>query len=102
MNRYLPLTRTLKGSSGRVARPVVVSFRMGWNGVAEPERRDKALRASGIRMPLNILRGGRHNFQKYGISKLARIQKSRFSGAPTRKKSRNSYCPTLNTIMFVW
>ncbi|MER3402593.1 MAG: hypothetical protein C4337_04685 [Armatimonadota bacterium] len=55
MNRYLPwsLTRTLKGSSGRVARPVVVSFHLGWNGVAEPERREKALRASGIRTPLN-------------------------------------------------
>jgi len=49
MNRYLPLTRTLKGSSGRVVRPVVVSFRLGWHGVAEPGRMDKALRASGIR-----------------------------------------------------
>jgi len=53
MNRYLPLTRTLKGSRGRVARPAVVSYPLGWQGVAEPKRRDKALRASGIRMPLN-------------------------------------------------
>ncbi|MER3520776.1 MAG: hypothetical protein C4317_00445 [Acidimicrobiia bacterium] len=51
--RYLPLTRTLKGSSGRVARPAVVSYHLGWHGVAEPERREKALRASGTRMPLN-------------------------------------------------
>jgi len=48
MNRYLPwsLARTLKGSRGRVARPAVLSPRLGWNGVAEPERRDKALCAS--------------------------------------------------------
>jgi len=55
MNRYLPwsLARTLRGSSGRVARPAVVSYHLGWHDVAEPERRDKALRASGIRMPRN-------------------------------------------------
>jgi len=43
----------IKGNRGRVARPVFVSFHLGWNGVAEPERMDKALRASGISMPLN-------------------------------------------------
>ncbi|MER3403539.1 MAG: transposase, partial [Armatimonadota bacterium] len=43
----------IKGSSGRVVRPVVLSFRLGWHGVAEPERREKALPASGIRMLLN-------------------------------------------------
>ncbi|MGI9951295.1 transposase [Moorellaceae bacterium AZ2] len=36
----------VKGSSGRVARPAVVSYRLGWHGGAEPERRNKALRAS--------------------------------------------------------
>lgn len=35
-----------KGSSGRVARPVVLSFQPGWHTVHEPERRSKALRAS--------------------------------------------------------
>jgi len=47
------VAHTLEGSRGRVVRPVVLSFRLGWNGVAEPERRDKALRASGTRMPFN-------------------------------------------------
>jgi len=36
----------VKGSSGRVARPAVVSYRLGWHGVAEPKRRGKTLRAS--------------------------------------------------------
>ncbi|NSW82745.1 MAG: IS200/IS605 family element transposase accessory protein TnpB [Syntrophothermus sp.] len=36
----------VKGSSGRVTRPAVVSFLLGWHGVAEPKRRNKALRAS--------------------------------------------------------
>ncbi|MER3402374.1 MAG: hypothetical protein C4337_03515 [Armatimonadota bacterium] len=40
----------IKGRSGRVARPVVLSLHLGWH---EPERRDKALRASGIRMSLH-------------------------------------------------
>jgi putative transposase len=35
----------VKGSSGRVARPVVVSFQTGWHTVHEPKR--KNLRASG-------------------------------------------------------
>ncbi|WP_428837352.1 hypothetical protein [Thermacetogenium phaeum] len=29
----------VKGSSGRVARPAAVSYRLGWHGVVEPERR---------------------------------------------------------------
>ncbi|MER3581247.1 MAG: transposase [Patescibacteria group bacterium] len=37
---------SVKGSSGRVARPAVVSFHLGWHGVAEPKRREKVLRAS--------------------------------------------------------
>ncbi|KXG78413.1 hypothetical protein AN618_04800 [Fervidicola ferrireducens] len=36
----------VKGSSGRVARPAVVSYHLGWHGVAEPKRRDKTLCAS--------------------------------------------------------
>ncbi|AVX21420.1 transposase, IS605 OrfB family, central region [Carboxydocella sporoproducens DSM 16521] len=36
----------IKGSSGRVARLVVLSFRLGWHGVHEPKRGDKNLRAS--------------------------------------------------------
>ena len=36
----------VKGSSGRVARPAVVSYRLGWHGVAEPKHRDKTLCAS--------------------------------------------------------
>jgi len=40
------VARTLKGSSGRVARPAVVSYHLGWHGVAEPKRREKVLRAS--------------------------------------------------------
>ncbi|RDV81184.1 RNA-guided endonuclease InsQ/TnpB family protein [Ammonifex thiophilus] len=36
----------VKGSSGRVARPVVLSLRLGWHGVHEPERKGKTLRAS--------------------------------------------------------
>lgn len=36
----------VKGSSGRVARPAVVSYRLGWHGVAEPKRRGKQKRAS--------------------------------------------------------
>lgn len=36
----------VKGSSGRVARPAVMSFLLGWHGVAEPKRRDKTLCAS--------------------------------------------------------
>ncbi|WP_240610767.1 transposase [Ammonifex thiophilus] len=36
----------VKGSSGRVARPVVLSLRLGWHGVHEPKRRNKSLRAS--------------------------------------------------------
>ncbi|MER3490247.1 MAG: transposase, partial [Meiothermus sp.] len=36
----------VQGSSGRVARPVVLSFRLGWHTVHEPERGDKAPRAS--------------------------------------------------------
>ncbi|KUK32281.1 MAG: Transposase, IS605 OrfB family [Thermoanaerobacterales bacterium 50_218] len=36
----------VKGSSGRVARPAVVSYRLGWHGVAEPKRKGKFLRAS--------------------------------------------------------
>ncbi|RKQ88521.1 RNA-guided endonuclease InsQ/TnpB family protein [Brockia lithotrophica] len=36
----------VKGSSGRVARPVVLSFHLGWHGVHEPKRRNKSLRAS--------------------------------------------------------
>ncbi|MER3402034.1 MAG: hypothetical protein C4337_01710 [Armatimonadota bacterium] len=43
----------IKGRSGRVARPVVVSYPLGWHGVAEPKRREKVMRASGIRTPLN-------------------------------------------------
>ncbi|AYJ73917.1 hypothetical protein phiLo_65 [Thermus phage phiLo] len=35
----------IKGSSGRVARPVVLSFRLGWHTVHEPQRR-AFLRAS--------------------------------------------------------
>jgi len=35
----------VKGSSGRVARPVVVSYHLGWHGVVEPKRRTD-LRAS--------------------------------------------------------
>lgn len=35
-----------KGSSGRVARPAVVSYRLGWHGVVEPKRKGKPLRAS--------------------------------------------------------
>ncbi|MER3402370.1 MAG: hypothetical protein C4337_03495 [Armatimonadota bacterium] len=42
-----------KGRSGRVARPVGVSYHLGWHTAHEPERREKALRASGTRMPLN-------------------------------------------------
>ncbi len=36
----------VKGSSGRVARPVAVSFLLGWHGVTEPKRKDKLLRTS--------------------------------------------------------
>lgn len=36
----------VKGSSGRVARPTVVSYRLGWHGVAEPKCRGKQKRAS--------------------------------------------------------
>jgi len=36
----------IKGSSGRVARPVVRSFRLGWHGVHEPKRKGSLLRAS--------------------------------------------------------
>ncbi|WP_240610918.1 hypothetical protein [Ammonifex thiophilus] len=36
----------VKGSSGRVARPVVLSLRMGWHGVHKPKRKGKTLRAS--------------------------------------------------------
>ncbi|WP_448516674.1 RNA-guided endonuclease InsQ/TnpB family protein, partial [Pseudothermotoga sp.] len=36
----------VKGSSGRVARPAVVSYLLGWHGVAEPKRKGKPLRAS--------------------------------------------------------
>jgi IS605 OrfB family transposase len=36
----------VKGSSGRVARPAAVSFLLGWHGVAEPKRGNKAPRAS--------------------------------------------------------
>jgi IS605 OrfB family transposase len=36
----------VKGSSGRVARPAVVSYLLGWHGVAEPKRKNKFLRAS--------------------------------------------------------
>lgn len=36
----------VKGSSGRVARPAVVSYHLRWHGVAEPKRRDKTLCAS--------------------------------------------------------
>lgn len=36
----------VKGSSGRVARPAVVSYHLGWHGVAAPKRRDKTLCAS--------------------------------------------------------
>ena len=36
----------MKGSSGRVARPAVVSYLLGWHGVAEPKREGKPLRAS--------------------------------------------------------
>ncbi|MER3490303.1 MAG: hypothetical protein C4328_10550, partial [Meiothermus sp.] len=39
------VARTLKGSSGRVARPVVLSFRLGWHTVHEPKRKC-SLRAS--------------------------------------------------------
>ncbi|HHY80206.1 MAG TPA: IS200/IS605 family element transposase accessory protein TnpB [Thermoanaerobacter sp.] len=37
---------SVKGSSGRVARPAVVSYLLGWHGVVEPKRRGKTLRAS--------------------------------------------------------
>jgi hypothetical protein len=33
------------------------------------------------------------NGQKYGIRKVAMIQKRRFKGVPTRRKSANLYCP---------
>jgi len=36
----------IKRSSGRVARPVVRSFRLGWHGVHEPKRKGSLLRAS--------------------------------------------------------
>jgi len=36
----------VKGSSGRVARPAVVSFLLEWHGVVEPKRKHKFLRAS--------------------------------------------------------
>ncbi len=36
----------IKGSSGRVARPVVRSFRLGWHGVHEPKHRELSLCAS--------------------------------------------------------
>ncbi|WP_369018480.1 transposase [Thermatribacter velox] len=36
----------VKGSSGRVARPAVVSYLLGWHGVAEPKREGKPLRTS--------------------------------------------------------
>jgi transposase len=36
----------VKGSSGRVARPVVRSFRLGWHGVHEPKREGSFSRAS--------------------------------------------------------
>ena len=36
----------VKGSSGRVARPAVVSYLLGWHGVVEPKREGKPLRAS--------------------------------------------------------
>jgi putative transposase len=36
----------VKGSSGRVARPVVRSFHLGWHGVHEPKRKGSLLRAS--------------------------------------------------------
>jgi len=35
----------VKGSSGRVARPVVLSLHLGWHGVHEPKRKEKTLRA---------------------------------------------------------
>nr|WP_281176772.1 zinc ribbon domain-containing protein [Fervidicola ferrireducens] len=41
----------VKGSSGRVARPAVVSYQLGWHGVAEPKRGDKTLRASVLGCP---------------------------------------------------
>ena len=37
---------SVRGSSGRVARPAAVSFLLGWHGVVEPKRKDKTLRAS--------------------------------------------------------
>jgi putative transposase len=36
----------IKGSSGRVVRPVVRSFRLGWHGVHEPKRKELSLCAS--------------------------------------------------------
>lgn len=36
----------VKGSSGRVARPAVVSYQLGWHGVAEPKHGGKPLCAS--------------------------------------------------------
>ncbi|MFN4191015.1 MAG: zinc ribbon domain-containing protein, partial [Pseudothermotoga sp.] len=36
----------VKGSSGRVARPAVVSYRLGWHDVAEPKHEGKPLCAS--------------------------------------------------------
>ncbi len=36
----------VKGSSGRVARPAVVSYHLGWHGVAEPKHEGKPLCAS--------------------------------------------------------
>jgi hypothetical protein len=44
----------------------------------------------------------RQNAQKRGMSSVARIQNSRFSGSPTRTKSLNWYCPTPNTMVLVW
>ena len=36
----------VKGSSGRVVRPVVQSFRLGWHGAYEPKRKELSLRVS--------------------------------------------------------
>ncbi len=33
----------VKGSNGRVARPAVVPYRLGWHGVAEPKHEGKTL-----------------------------------------------------------
>ncbi|MBM7581242.1 transposase [Caldicoprobacter guelmensis] len=36
----------VKGSSGRVARPAVVSYHLGWHGVAEPKHEGNLICAS--------------------------------------------------------